>query len=623
MTEPVEWHPDGRPFSARFQEGYHSEAGAVAQARHVFLGGCGLPGAWATAPEWRILETGFGLGLNFLTSWQVWRDDPARPGLLHFVSVEAYPVSAADLLRAAAAQGPALAALGAELAAQWHGLLPGCHRLVFDGGRVMLTLCVGDVQPMLRALQPFEADSIFLDGFSPQKNPQMWTPEVLKALARFARPGTGIATWTIARAVRDALAPLGFVVEKAPGLPPKRDCLRGRWAPAWQPRRPPPDPQRAAAPGECVVVGAGLAGAAVAASLARRGWRVTVLDAAEAPATGASGAPAAVLAPHVSPDDALLSRLTRAGARLGWRQVQSLLADGAGTDWQCEGVLERRPNTAALRLPPGWQAGGPNDSWTADAAQCARAALPPDTPALWHAQAGWVRPAALVAAWLATPGVRFVGNTQVAQVASTSDGRWQALDDEGAVLAEAERLVLAGGHGTRSLVAGALPLQPVRGQLVHGPMPPDSEHAGLPAVPLNGDGHLVPGAPLPAGPRWLSGSTFSPGDETRELRTEDTGFNLDRLERLHSGVAALARQQAARGELQAWAGVRCASADRRPLVGPVPGAAPGLWVSTAMGSRGLSFAALCAELLAARWHGEPLPVAAKLARGLDTSRVSV
>lgn len=621
MTEPVEWHPDGRPFSARFQEGYHSEAGAVAQARHVFLGGCGLPGAWAHAPQWRILETGLGLGLNFLTSWQAWRDDPARPGRLHFVSIEGYPVSAADLLRAAAAQGPALAALGAELAAQWHGLLPGCHRLVFEQGRVMLTLCVGEVQPMLRALQPFDADSLFLDGFSPQKNPQMWTPEVLKAVARFARPGTGIATWTIARAVRDALAPLGFVVEKAPGLPPKRDCLRGRYAPAWQPRRPPPDPQRAAAPGECVVVGAGLAGAAVAASLARRGWHVTVLDAAEAPATGASGAPAAVLAPHASPDDALLSRLTRAGARLSWQQVQSLLADGAGTDWQCEGVLERRANTAALRLPPGWQADGPNDSWTADAAQCARAALPPGTPALWHAHAGWVRPAALVAAWLATPGVRFVGNTQVAHVASTSDGRWQALDAAGAVLAEADRLVLAGGHGTRSLVAGALPLQPVRGQLVHGPMPADSEHAGLPAVPLNGDGHLVPGAPLPAGPRWLSGSTFAPGDEGRELRPQDTEFNLARLERLHPGVAALARQQAARGELQAWAGVRCASADRRPLVGPVPGAAPGLWVSTAMGSRGLSFAALCAELLAARWHGEPLPVAANLARALDTSRV--
>ena len=132
MTEPVEWHPDGRPFSARFQEGYHSEAGAVAQARHVFLGGCGLPGAWANAPQWRILETGFGLGLNFLTSWQAWKQDPARPGLLHFVSVDAYPVSREDILRASA-RYEELAPLVRQLADQWHGLLPGFHRLAFEG----------------------------------------------------------------------------------------------------------------------------------------------------------------------------------------------------------------------------------------------------------------------------------------------------------------------------------------------------------------------------------------------------------------------------------------------------------------------------------------------------------
>ncbi|WP_445289425.1 tRNA (5-methylaminomethyl-2-thiouridine)(34)-methyltransferase MnmD, partial [Variovorax atrisoli] len=265
---------------------YHTETGALAQSHHVFLGGCGLPQAWGGQPQWRILETGFGLGLNFLTTWQAWRADPARPRLLHFVSVEAHPVSAADLLRAAGAY-PELAPLAAELAAQWNGLLPGFHRLAFDDGRVLLTLCVGDVQPMLRA-QRFEADSIFLDGFSPRQNPEMWSPDTLKAVSRFARQGTGIATWTIARAIRDALAQQGFVIEKRPGLPPKRDCLCGTFAPAWTVRRREPVPERVDAPGRCAVVGAGLAGAAVAASLARRGWQVTVLDAADWPASGAS-----------------------------------------------------------------------------------------------------------------------------------------------------------------------------------------------------------------------------------------------------------------------------------------------------------------------------------------------
>ena len=153
------------------------------------------------------------------------------------------------------------------------GLLPGFHRLAFEQGRVLLTLCIGDVQPSLRA-QHFEADSIFLDGFSPERNPQMWSPETLKGVARFARRGTRLATWTIARPVRDALAQCGFTLHRAPGLAPKRDCLQGVFEPAWQSRRRQALPdERAAVPGHCAVIGAGLAGAAVAASLARRGWR--------------------------------------------------------------------------------------------------------------------------------------------------------------------------------------------------------------------------------------------------------------------------------------------------------------------------------------------------------------
>lgn len=623
MIAPVEWRPDGLPFSPRFGDIYHTESGALAQTRHVFIAGCGLPEAWRGQAQWCILETGFGLGLNFLATWQAWRADDQRPGLLHFVSVEAFPVSQHDLLRAAQAH-PELLPLAEELAAQWRGLLPGFHRLAFDEGRVLLTLCVGDVQPMLRAHRHFEADSLFLDGFSPAVNPQMWAPETLRAVARFARPGTRLGTWTYARAVRDALTPLGFVLTRAKGLPPKRDALQGVFAPSW-PRRPSPAvrqvlDEEAGVPARCAVVGAGLAGAAVAASLARRGWQVTVLDAAAQPASAASGAPAALLAPHVSPDDALLSRLTRAGARATWQAVRRLLIEGQ--DWQAGGVLERRTQQA-LRLPPQWAAEGPNLSWMADAPALQAAALPEHTPALWHGEGGWVRPARLVAAWLAQPGIRFEGQAAIARI-DWSDGLFTLIDAAGRVRAQAERVVLAGGASGRTLAPG-LPLQPVRGQLAWGAHPEKGLDAGvLPAMPINGDGHLVPRLRDDAGrPCWLTGSTFEPGDDSSALRPEDRGHNLARLQRLHPPLAAaLAPAFAqAQGQVQDWAGVRCASADRRPLVGPLDPARPGLWVCTALGSRGLSFATLCAELLAARWHGEPLPVPAAWARGVDTARL--
>ncbi len=615
MAEPVAWGADGVPRSARFDDIYHSESGAVAQARHVFLGGCGLPEAWAGQPQWRILETGFGLGLSFLTSWQAWREDPLRPALLHFVSIEAYPVEREDLLRAAASH-PELAPLAEALAAQWWGLLPGFHRLVFEDGRVLLTLCVGDVQAMLRAQHRFDADSIFLDGFSPERNPQMWSAETLKAVARFARRGTRLATWSVARPVRDALAPCGFRLHKAPGLPPKRDCMQGVFDPSWPLRRQVPDPATVAAPGRCAVIGAGLAGAAVAASLARRGWQVQVLEAGPHPAAGASGLPAGVLAPHVSPDDALLSRLIRAGVRATWEQARTLLDEG--TDWRASGVLERR-GAGLARLPEGWSADGPNESWHASPEQLREAGLPPDATGIWHARGGWVRPARLVEAWLGQPGIRVRTGSRVTRIDASpgTPGLWVLRDAEGEVLAEADRVVIAAGHQS-NLLAPAMPLQPVRGQLAWGRM---AEDMRLPLMPINGDGHLIAHVPDSGGALWLSGATFDRDDDETGIRSEDTESNRQRLARLHPEAAGQLAPLFARGELQAWAGVRCASSDRRPLLGPLsPDAPAGPWLCTAMGSRGLSFAALCAELLVARWHGEPLALPASQARALDAQR---
>ena len=229
MPERIEWQddgtPGGSPYSPRFGDRYRSELGGLTQAREVFLHGCGLPAAWAGQPQWTVLETGFGLGLNFLLTWQAWKADPLRPRLLHFVSVEAFPAGAADVLRAASAH-PELQAHAEQLQRQLWGLLPGLHRLVFEEGLVLLTLCVGDAKAMLRQ-QSFEADSVYLDGFSPERNPDLWDLPACKAIARCCRRGTRIATWTVARSVRDALTQCGFVVEKCAGSPPKRDRLEG------------------------------------------------------------------------------------------------------------------------------------------------------------------------------------------------------------------------------------------------------------------------------------------------------------------------------------------------------------------------------------------------------------
>ncbi|MDR0458292.1 MAG: tRNA (5-methylaminomethyl-2-thiouridine)(34)-methyltransferase MnmD, partial [Burkholderiaceae bacterium] len=192
MTSTLQWLPGDAPFSPRFGDIYRSGGtdghGGLEQAQQVFLAGCGLPALWNESPAlpaWQILETGFGLGLNFLASWQAWRDAPARPARLFYSAVEAFPPTADDLLKSAASFAPLLP-LARLLAAQWRGLLPGLHRIELEQGRVQLTLVVGDAQALLPQLTG-RYDSIFLDGFTPRKNPEMWRETVLKAVARLTR----------------------------------------------------------------------------------------------------------------------------------------------------------------------------------------------------------------------------------------------------------------------------------------------------------------------------------------------------------------------------------------------------------------------------------------------------
>ena len=251
LVEPLQWQSDGSPFSPRFGDVYRSRSGALAQALHVFASGCGLPLAWRGRNRFAVLETGFGLGLNFLTTWALWRNDPDRCERLRFVSVEAHPVDDAALLRSAQSlravlpRCPAPAPIrtagtaGDDLALCIEGLAPvlaqawssrqaGWQRWHFDHDRVELCLCVGDAQTLLSAWPAQAVDAVYLDGFSPSKNPAMWSSALLAAVSRYAVVGTRLATYTVSSAVRRDLTALGFDVVKVPGLPPKRESLRAQ-----------------------------------------------------------------------------------------------------------------------------------------------------------------------------------------------------------------------------------------------------------------------------------------------------------------------------------------------------------------------------------------------------------
>ncbi|MFZ4537192.1 tRNA (5-methylaminomethyl-2-thiouridine)(34)-methyltransferase MnmD [Propionivibrio sp.] len=218
---------EGMPISEVYDDVYYSAAGGHFQARHVFLAGNNLPARWQGKKCFVILETGFGLGLNFLTTWLAWQNDPDRCEILRFVSLEKHPFRADDL-ELAHAVWPELALLAAELRERWPPLVPGEHRLEFDGGRVILTLVFGDAVETLPKIDA-AVDAFYLDGFSPAKNPELWSPALCRSLARLALRGATLATWSVAGSVRLALRAAQFDVKKRPGFAGKRQMLVGRF----------------------------------------------------------------------------------------------------------------------------------------------------------------------------------------------------------------------------------------------------------------------------------------------------------------------------------------------------------------------------------------------------------
>lgn len=616
-------------------------------AQAVLLQACGLPQAWGGQDAWRILETRFGQGFQFLNTWQAWKKDPLRPRLLHYVALTPAPASV-DALLACATPFPELMALAKELAPQWFGLLPGFHRLTLEDGRVLVTLCVGDLTSQLRQ-QNFVADSVYLD---PDRTvTPAWNIWAVKALARCCRRGTRVAATTDDAGLRADLTQCGFEMESSPAAaPPGRANapLNGQFNPRWTIKST--RHLSSAHPvdvGTCAIIGAGLAGASVAAALARRGWQVRVLDQGNEPASGASALPVGLVVPHVSADDCTLSRLSRSGVRLTLLQARQLLQQGQ--DWDATGTLERRVDGSA-GLPPLWPEpgldwsqpmtpgktapGGARQNIAGAAGHQAWATgIAPGTPAIWHTQAAWIKPAQLVRAWLAQPGITFQGNAKVASIRQ-SGNEWELLDALGTVLTRASRVVFANAGGVLPLLEDlktALPslgiqvaqlpvMHGVRGQLswaAHQGTP----DAAFPPCPVNGAGSVVPMVPTDEGAAWFVGSSFQPDNKPPSPDEKNHAANLGRLHKLLPALGQALEKQFTAGPLNAWKHTRCVTADRLPMVGPLYKADdPGLWVCAGMGSRGLSFSVLCAELLAARWGAEPLPVDAGLAQALHALR---
>jgi len=652
------------PYAMDFDDVYHPEEGAWEQAKHVFLGGNGLPKRWQGQRRFVILETGFGLGNNFLATWAAWRTDPARCERLVFISIEKHPLTWDDLTRVHAqrhvdSDQAEAQTLAKRLCDAWPPLTTGMHVLDFDAPcqqGVTLMLAFGDVRDWLPQLMA-RVDAFYLDGFSPAKNPDMWQSHWLSRLNRLAAPDATVATWSVARPARDALNQAGFVVHKQAGFTGKRDMLCGRYAP-WHKAKPPaggmwPEPEQQR---HAIVIGGGLAGCASAWALCQAGWQVTLLEQHGEIAAEASGNDGGLFHSIVHATENLHTRLFRNAALMTHALVKPWISNGS-VPGQCEGLLrmdERFTDAQAQAqlASLGWPSTHLN--WLTQTQASSTSGLPLPHGAWQFMQGGWISPAAyakqLLVAAKAQGRLTVKLNARVAQLeapstpsqSDASPAVWHALDNNGHLLASASTVVMCQASQLPDLLAAppfflspeTLPMQLIRGQTSI--LPADLAGLQRPALPVGGNGYSLT---LSDG-RVLCGATAHANDRHPDMRQTDHAMNLQQA----VGLSVLQNMpDIDKTALTGRVGWRVNTPDRLPLVGALPRLMTptdqtvqqirhvarwrnehgGVYVVGALGSRGITWAALCGRLISHWVCGTPCPMEADLRDALDPARFLV
>lgn len=578
MHDDAQFDGDGRLTSKHYGDVYFSGDG-VQETEHVFVAGNALPQRFAQARGTFVIgETGFGTGLNFLVTAECFTRHANKAARLVFVTTEQHPLTR-EVLAATHAQLPEhLQALANEFReAIAAPTSKSSRRIEFAGGRIVLYVLLGDATESLRS-HSFTADAWFLDGFAPDRNPAMWSFELLREVAdHTANQGT-FATYTVAGHVRRSLQDAGFAIERAKGFGKKREMLRGQRKSSEQPANATRLAAATdAAPQHVRIFGAGIAGATAAHAFAQRGAHVTVID-PHGIASSASGIQAAIVRPRLwiagnrVPDAEMLAQAFRytanwltntaadrfraCGALLcatdapDAERLQKRTANAATTDLASWLTAEQASERGGTRIPHG-------GAWIPTAGTCDLAGLAHD----------------------------LLQHTNIEVRSDVPD-------------ASADLTVLATGN-TQFDDALDLHTQPIRGQAIAVHWPATTSP---PRTVLCTSGYLAP--PSSDGITWI-GSTFDRDDVGRDLRAPDDARIRDHFAALPELAGALTHSET----VARFAAVRNATTDRMPMIGslPHPSDVP-MIASLAHGSRGAVTAPWAASLLVAAAFAEPLPL---------------
>jgi tRNA 5-methylaminomethyl-2-thiouridine biosynthesis bifunctional protein len=365
---------------------------------------------------------------------------------------------------------------------------------------------------------------------------------------------------------------------------------------------------------DIVVIGAGICGATIANELLARNQSVCVIDAGSSPASACSSHAYAIAHPHIGKGSPRLLRLTR---------LAFLLAEARwGKEWCAHGIFqptkrEKTFNRAELiehlsSLGLGEDIAVPLDVEEAE-------------KICGISQSGvWISRGACLNLSRASKDLlqshqdlTCLWNTEVARLEQRG-GKWFLLDSGEQRIASADKVVIAAGMDSKKLLSSIevrLPLKPVRGQLsIFSIQANDPWIKRLPKVGLSGDGYCLPAQPINDGSyRWIVGSSFDEGEDDLAPRDVSDEFNREQAKNLVNFFEGNANSLAKHDH---FVGVRCVAGDRLPIIGALPHRT-GIFIATALGSRGILWSALAAKLITAQLLEDDFALLARLGFAAD------
>ena len=638
-TADLDWQSiDGIeiPVSKQFGDVYFSKDNGLLETRHVFLNGNDLSTRLAHLKDFEyfsVAETGFGTGLNILALWQLWQEvRPNNHSHLHAASVEKFPLSKKDLIRALNAW-PELKDLADQLIEQYPLPISGCHRLNFPNERFSIDLWLGDAHDIFPVIEKTKAvDAWFLDGFAPSCNPDMWQENVLNHIVRLSAIGTTFASFSVAGVLKRGLKQHGITITRPRGFGHKREMLKAIWQSA--------QPTDSVDHLNCsensyenkinldnkseiennnsthlnhdvltvhskqefrqrkfAIIGAGIAGLTHAYMLACRGHQVVIYD-KSAPLAEGSGNPLALLNPKLSPIEQSAEHLMTISWPYALQFYQKFKAF--------------RPlaiNQIALKDP---------EENLAIAEQYPEATLKVISPeqseiktefsSLQLTQAGAVYPDRLKDEILEHPLIEFKV-ADISSIQKQSDDTLKLLSDSEQIDEAYDHVIVCAARHSKQFFPQYPELKPVRGQVswVRNPQqrldPKLAYSFGGYCMQLDHE-HLIMGA------------SFFPNRDDQEVLEEDHVHNY---ELIHNSFPEYAQSLKNIAEWQGRASVRAQSPDYFPVLGK-PDPNREVYSFAGMGSKGFLFTPLCTEVLLAHILGEACPVSNTLWKKLDIHR---